>query len=155
MWSCDQILVGYSSIFMTEIIICQIIYEFVQKADFEGWPWFNVKYRFHYWIACSVELACIVTVIILENTFGNIKINCFYLRGNRVGEIALLSLHVCRCSTLACGRLQNPDNPQTAMKWHIFYLVEENKYAGINHPMIQKNPKKLLLIRMLTQRVEK
>ena len=43
MWSCDQILVGYSSIFMREVIISQIIYGFVQKADFEGWSWFNVN----------------------------------------------------------------------------------------------------------------
>ena len=163
MWSYDQILVGYSSIFMREVIISQIIYVFVQKADFEEWSWFNVnnlglklgmalifyssvakrlkpkvkkcwgkleggfshfspspilnsvkndladsrpvkiikkeKYRSHYLIAWSVELTCITTVIIVENTFGNIKINCFYLRGNRVGEIALLGLHVCRCST--------------------------------------------------------
>ena len=52
------------------------------------------KCRFHYLIACSVELICTVTVIILENTSGNIKINWFYLRGNRVGEIALLNLHL-------------------------------------------------------------
>ena len=63
------------------------------------------KYRFHYLIACSVELTCIVTAIILENTFRNIKINWFYLWGNRVEEIALLSLHVCRCSTSASVRL--------------------------------------------------
>ena len=158
MWSCDQILVGYSSIFIREVIISQMIYEFFQKADFEGWLWFNVnnlglalgmaltfyssvakrlklkvkkcwgkleewlfalsplipslialkiiwQIPVHYLIACSVELTCIVTIIILENTFGNIKINCFYLRGNRVGEIALLSLHVCRCSTSASVRL--------------------------------------------------
>ena len=41
MWSCDQILVGYSSIFMREVIISQIIYGFVQEADFEGWSWFS------------------------------------------------------------------------------------------------------------------
>ena len=169
MWSYDQILVGYSSSFMREVIISQIIYVFVQKADFEEWSWFNVnnlglklgmalkfyssvakrlkpkvksvegnwkgafshfspspilnsvkndladsrpvkiikkeKYRSHYLIAWSVELTCITTVIIVENTFGNIKINCFYLRENRVGEIALLSLHVCRCSTSASVRL--------------------------------------------------
>ena len=164
MWSCDHILVGYSSIVMRKVIISQIIYGFVQKADFEGWSWFNVnnlglaldmalkfyssvtkrlklkvkkccgklegggglpfppprilnsvkndladsrpvktikkgKYRFHCLITCSVELTCIVTVMILENTFGNIKIDCFYLRGNRVEEMALLSLHICRCST--------------------------------------------------------
>ena len=151
MWSFDQILVGYSGIFIREVIISQIIYGFVQKTDFEGWSWFNVnnlglalgmalkfyssvakrwklkaekfwgkleggegfhfppapilnsvkkeKYRFHYLIACSAELSCTVTVIMLENTFGNIKISCFYLRGNRAGEIALLSLHVCRRST--------------------------------------------------------
>ena len=43
MWSCNQILVGYSSIFMEEVIISQVIYGFVQKADFEGWSWFNVN----------------------------------------------------------------------------------------------------------------
>ena len=43
MWSCDQILVGYSSIFMREVIISQIIYGFVQKADFERSSWFNVN----------------------------------------------------------------------------------------------------------------
>ena len=43
MWSCDQILVSYSIIFMTEVIIGQITYGFVQKADFEGWSWFNVN----------------------------------------------------------------------------------------------------------------
>ena len=43
MWSCDQILVVYSSIFVREVIISQIVYEFVQKADFEGCSWFNVN----------------------------------------------------------------------------------------------------------------
>ena len=43
MWSCDQILEGYSSIVMREVIIRQIIYEFVQKTEFEGWSWFNVN----------------------------------------------------------------------------------------------------------------
>ena len=61
------------------------------------------NYRFHYLISYSVKLTCIATVIILENTFGNIKINYFYLRGYRVGEIALLSLHV--CSAAASVRL--------------------------------------------------
>ena len=31
------------------------------------------KYMFHYFIACSVEVTCIVTVIILENSFRNIE----------------------------------------------------------------------------------
>ena len=39
----NQILVGYSSIFMREVITSQIIYGFVHKADFEGWSWFNVN----------------------------------------------------------------------------------------------------------------
>ena len=43
MWSYDQILVGYSSIFMREVIISQIIYGFIQKTDFRGWSWFNVN----------------------------------------------------------------------------------------------------------------
>ena len=54
------------------------------------------KYRFHYLIACSVKLTCIVTVMILKNTFGNIKINCFYLRelgrGNCAVELACLQM---------------------------------------------------------------
>ena len=44
MGSCDRILVGYSNIFMREVIISQIVYGFVQKADFEGWSWFNFDY---------------------------------------------------------------------------------------------------------------
>ena len=63
------------------------------------------RYRFPYLIACSVELTCVVSVIILKNTFGKIKTNCFYLRRNRVEDIALLSLHVCRCSTSVSVRL--------------------------------------------------
>ena len=43
MGSCDQILVGYSNIFMREVMISQIIYGFAQKADFEGLSWFNVN----------------------------------------------------------------------------------------------------------------
>ena len=31
------------------------------------------KYRFHYFIACSEEETCIVTIFILENVFWNIK----------------------------------------------------------------------------------
>ena len=52
------------------------------------------KDRFHCFIVSSVEVTCIVTVIILENMFGDIKISCFYQQGNRGGEIVLLSLHV-------------------------------------------------------------
>ena len=62
------------------------------------WKPLKGKSRFRCFIACSVKVTCIVTIIVLENMFGNIKINSFYLRGNRGGEIALLSLHVCRCS---------------------------------------------------------
>ena len=36
MWSFDQILVGYSGIFMREVIISQIIHGCVQKTDFES-----------------------------------------------------------------------------------------------------------------------
>ena len=43
MWSCNQIVVGYSSIFMREVIIRQIIQGFVQKADFEGRFSFNAN----------------------------------------------------------------------------------------------------------------
>ena len=31
------------------------------------------KYRFHYFLACSVEVTCIATAIILESMFWNIK----------------------------------------------------------------------------------
>ena len=43
MRSWDQMLVGYSSIFMREVIMSQIIYGFTQKTDSEGWSWFNVN----------------------------------------------------------------------------------------------------------------
>ena len=43
MGSCDQVLVGYSNIFMRQVMISQIIYGFVQKAYYEGWSWFNVN----------------------------------------------------------------------------------------------------------------
>ena len=38
------------------------------------------KYNFHWFIDCSVEVTCIVTVIVLENIFGKI---------NRGGECAV------------------------------------------------------------------
>ena len=41
----------------------------------------KLKYSFYCFIACSVEVACIGTVFILENTFGNIKIGCFLPTG--------------------------------------------------------------------------
>ena len=39
----------------------------------------------------------------------------------------------------------------------IYFLLslEDNEYAGIKYPIKLKQPKKLLLMRMLTQRVEK
>ena len=43
MWSYYTILVGYSSILMSEVIISQVIHRFAQKTDFEGWSWFNVN----------------------------------------------------------------------------------------------------------------
>ena len=42
------------------------------------------KYRFHYFIVCSVEVTCIVTVIILANAFWNIKSAAFTY--GRIGE---------------------------------------------------------------------
>ena len=44
------------------------------------------KYRFHYFIACSVEVTCIVTAIKLENMFWNIKSAAFTYRGIGEGE---------------------------------------------------------------------
>ena len=64
-----------------------------------------------------MELTYIAAVIILINMFGNMKINCIYLRRNTVAE--------------------------------------ENEYASIYDPVIHKHPKKLLLMRILTQRVVK
>ena len=43
MWSFDQILVGYSGIFMREVIISQIIHGCVQKTDFESLSLFKVN----------------------------------------------------------------------------------------------------------------
>ena len=59
------------------------------------------KYRFHYFIACSKELTCINTIIILENMFWNIKSVVFTYAGK---GILLLSLLVCKCSILASVR---------------------------------------------------
>ena len=56
------------------------------------------KCRFHCFIMRSVEVTCIATFIILENMFGNIKPDVFYLRGKRGERIVLLSLDVCRWS---------------------------------------------------------
>ena len=49
------------------------------------------KYRFHCFIDCSVEVTSIVTAIVLENMFRKFEISCFYLWGNRVGEIAMFA----------------------------------------------------------------
>ena len=61
------------------------------------------KQRFHWFIDCSVEVTCIVTVIILENMFGNIKSAVFTYGGIGEGNV-LLSFHVCRCSISASVR---------------------------------------------------
>ena len=42
------------------------------------------KYRLQFFIDCSVEVTCIVTVIILENMFANINLAVFNYR--RIGE---------------------------------------------------------------------
>ena len=62
------------------------------------------KYIIHCFIACSAEVTCIVTIIILENMFWNIKSAFFSLWGNRGRGNLLLSLHVCKCSISATGR---------------------------------------------------
>ena len=46
----------------------------------------NGKYRFHYFIACSVKVSCIVTAIMLENMFWNIKSAVFTYGGIGEGE---------------------------------------------------------------------
>ena len=50
------------------------------------------KYRFHYLIACSEEVTYIVTIIILENMFWNIKSAAFTYGGigNSAVELACL-----------------------------------------------------------------
>ena len=52
------------------------------------------KYRFHYFIASSDELTCIVTIIILENMFWNIKSTVFTYggKGNSAVELAFLQM---------------------------------------------------------------
>ena len=47
------------------------------------------KYRFYCLIDCSVEVTCIVTVIILENEFGNIKSAVFTHGGIRKRKCAV------------------------------------------------------------------
>ena len=56
------------------------------------------KYRFHCFIACSVEVTCIVTVIVLENMFENNKSALFIYGGIGEGECA---------SELACLQMLN------------------------------------------------
>ena len=54
------------------------------------------KYRFHCFIDCNVEVTCIVTVIILENMFGNIKSAVFTYwiigQGECAAELACLQM---------------------------------------------------------------
>ena len=56
----------------------------------------KVKYRFHWFIVCSVEVTCIVTVIILQNMILNIKSAVFtygeYGKGNSAVELACLQM---------------------------------------------------------------
>ena len=47
----------------------------------------NKKYRFHCFIDCRVEVTCIVTVIVPENIFGNIKSAVFNYGGIGEGEM--------------------------------------------------------------------
>ena len=49
------------------------------------------KYRFHYLIACSEEVTYIVTIIILENMFWNIKSAVFTYGGIGEGEFCCLA----------------------------------------------------------------
>ena len=52
------------------------------------------KDRFYCIFACSVEVTCAVTIIMLENIFGNIKMLLPTRKEGR--ETALLSLHLRR-----------------------------------------------------------
>ena len=45
------------------------------------------KYRFHCFIACSVDVTCFITTIVLGNMFGNIKSPVFAYRGIEEGEL--------------------------------------------------------------------
>ena len=47
------------------------------------------KYRFHYFIDCCVEVTCIVTAIIQENMFWNIKSVVFTYGGIGEGNSAV------------------------------------------------------------------
>ena len=52
------------------------------------------KYMFHYFIACSEEVTCIVTIIILENMFWNIESVALIYggKGNSAVELACLQV---------------------------------------------------------------
>ena len=56
------------------------------------------KYRFHYFIACSEEVTCIVTIIILENMFWNIKSAVFTYRGKGDSAVELSCLQMLNIS---------------------------------------------------------
>ena len=45
------------------------------------------KYRFYCFIACSVEVTCFITTIVLGNMFGNIKSPVFAYREIEEGEL--------------------------------------------------------------------
>ena len=73
------------------------------------------KYKFHCFIARIVKVTCIVTVIVLESMFENIEISCFYLRGNKVGETALVDLACLQMLNISLREIWNPHNPQIAI----------------------------------------
>ena len=52
------------------------------------------KYRFHYFIACCEEVTSIVTIIILENMFWNIKSSVFTYGGIRNSAVELACLQM-------------------------------------------------------------
>ena len=52
------------------------------------------KDRFHYFIACSEEVTCIVTIIILENMFWNIKSADFTYGGTGNSDVELACLQI-------------------------------------------------------------
>ena len=82
------------------------------------------KYRFHWFIDCSVEVTCIVTVIILENMFGNIKSAVFTYGGIGERECAV---------ELSCLQMLNISLRKTFKVGTILVLTYKNQPTNQKH----------------------
>ena len=82
------------------------------------------KQRFHWFIDCSVEVTCIVTVIILENMFGNIKSAVFTYEGIGERECAV---------ELSCLQMLNISLRKTFKVGTILVLTYKNQPTNQKH----------------------